>query len=164
MLKYLQLQMISMLQSMQCDDSLQRGSITIIAKRFDMAYSTVYQLWEQAVCMHATGYIISHPNSNVLLTSGYQPSLMKFLEDVAYFTKLNLPFLPQIMNEKSSDICFVVVVRILSYMCKYITCLLYPLHRIDTSSSINISNQEMCYNDNDNDLSMLYCCLYCCLY
>ena len=37
---------------------------------------------------------------NVLLTPGYQPSLTKFREDVAYFSKLNLPFLPQIMNEK----------------------------------------------------------------
>ena len=36
----------------------------------------------------------------VLLTSGYQPSLTKFLEDVAYFSNLNLLFLPQIMNEK----------------------------------------------------------------
>ena len=32
------------------------------------------------------------------------------------------------------------------------------------SSSINISNWEMCYNDNDNDSSTLYCCLYCCSY
>ena len=38
---------------------LQRGSITIITKRFDEAHSTVYQLWECAACMHATGDIIS---------------------------------------------------------------------------------------------------------
>ena len=38
------LQMILMLPSMQCDGSLWRGggSITIVAKRFDMACSTVY--------------------------------------------------------------------------------------------------------------------------
>ena len=59
MLDYLHLQMISMLQSMQGDGGLQRGLITISAKRFDMAHSTVYQLWEQAVCPHATGGIIS---------------------------------------------------------------------------------------------------------
>ena len=59
MSKYLQLQMILMLQSMQCDDSLWKGLITIIAKRFDMAYSTVYQLWEWVAHMHATGDIIS---------------------------------------------------------------------------------------------------------
>ena len=56
MLKYSHLQMISMLQSMQGDDGLQRGSITIITKRFDVACSTVYQLWEWA---SATGDIIS---------------------------------------------------------------------------------------------------------
>ena len=59
MSKYSRLQMILMLQSMQCDDSLQRGSITIITKRFDMACSTVYQLWEQVVHTHAMGDIIS---------------------------------------------------------------------------------------------------------
>ena len=59
MSKYLQLQMISMLQSMQCSSGLWRGSITIISKRFNMAHSTVYQLWEQAAHMHATGDIIS---------------------------------------------------------------------------------------------------------
>ena len=42
MSKYLHLQLISMLQSMQGDGSLQRGSITIVAKRFDMACSIVY--------------------------------------------------------------------------------------------------------------------------
>ena len=40
MLKYSWLQMISMLQSMQCDSGLWRGSITIISNRFDMAHST----------------------------------------------------------------------------------------------------------------------------
>ena len=58
-LKYSWLQMISMLQSMQCNNSLWRGLITIIAKRFDMAHSTVYRLWEEAVHTHATGDIIS---------------------------------------------------------------------------------------------------------
>ena len=59
MSKYLWLQMISMLQSMQCDDGLQRGSITIVTKRFDMACSTVYRQWERSACMHAMGDIIS---------------------------------------------------------------------------------------------------------
>ena len=53
MLKYLQLQMISMLQSIQCDGTLWRRVFTIIAKSFDMAHSTVYQLWEWAACMCA---------------------------------------------------------------------------------------------------------------
>ena len=42
MLKNSQLQMISILQGMQDNDGLQRGSITIVAKRFDVACSTVY--------------------------------------------------------------------------------------------------------------------------
>ena len=58
MLKYLQLQMISMLQRMQCNDGLQRGLITIVTKRFDTAHSTLYQLWEQVVHTCATGDII----------------------------------------------------------------------------------------------------------
>ena len=59
MLKYLCLQMISMLQSMQGDGGLQRRSITIIAKRFNMVCSTESQLWEWVVCIHAMGDIIS---------------------------------------------------------------------------------------------------------
>ena len=59
MSKYSWLQMISMLQSMQCYDGLWRGSITIITKRVDVACSTVYQLWEQVAHTHATGDIIS---------------------------------------------------------------------------------------------------------
>ena len=42
MLKNLWLQMTSMLQGMQDDDGLQRGSMTIVPKRFDVACSTVY--------------------------------------------------------------------------------------------------------------------------
>ena len=93
------------------------------------------------------------------LTSGYQPILTKFSANVAYFSKLNLTFLAKIMNELISDI-YSEVIKILLDTCKYITRLPYPLRRIDTSSSINSSNQEMCYNY--NDLSTLYCCLYCC--
>ena len=66
------LQMISMLQDMEDDNILQRGLITIVAQRFDMTYSTVYQLWEQAACMHATG-MISHGNSIPGNNSGRLP-------------------------------------------------------------------------------------------
>ena len=52
------------LQSMQCDNGLWRGSITIITKRFNMACSTVYQLWEQAACTCAMGDIISPENNS----------------------------------------------------------------------------------------------------
>ena len=72
MSKYLHLQMISMLQGMQGNNSLQRGSITIITKRFNMAYSTVYQLWEWVAHMCATGDIIS-PKINSQKKSGRLP-------------------------------------------------------------------------------------------
>ena len=58
MMKHAQLQMISMLQAMDTDDGLQQGSITTITKRFNMAHSTVYRLWEHMAHMHATGIII----------------------------------------------------------------------------------------------------------
>ena len=70
MLKYSWLQMNLMLQNMQCIDSLQRGSITIITKRVDVAHSTVYRLWERVVHTHAMGDIISleiNTQENLLL-------------------------------------------------------------------------------------------------
>ena len=54
MLKHSWLQMISMLQAVESD-----GNMTAIIKRFNVACSTVYQLWKYAVCTHATGIIIS---------------------------------------------------------------------------------------------------------
>ena len=39
------------------DDCLQRGAIMKLAKRFNMACSTVYRLWEHAPCMHAMSVI-----------------------------------------------------------------------------------------------------------
>ena len=64
LMKCAQLQMISMLQGMDTDNGLKQGSITTIAKRFDMAHSMVYRLWEHAAYMHAMGKIISpKPNS-----------------------------------------------------------------------------------------------------
>ena len=50
--------MISMLQGMDTDNGLKQGSIITIAKRFDMAQSMVYRLWEHAACMHSMGTII----------------------------------------------------------------------------------------------------------
>ena len=51
------------------------------------------------------------------LSSGYQPILTKFSANVAYFSKLNLTFLPKIMNELISDICSEVI-KILLDTCK----------------------------------------------
>ena len=49
MLKYLQLQMILILQSMQCDGSLWRGLITIIAKRLTW-HAAQYINYESRQC------------------------------------------------------------------------------------------------------------------
>ena len=59
MSKYLNLEVISMLQNMQGDSSLWRGLITIVAKRCDVACSTVYWLWEWAAHTCTAGDIIS---------------------------------------------------------------------------------------------------------
>ena len=72
MMNNLWLQMISRLQGMQDDNSLWRGSITIVTKRFDVAHSTVYQLWEHVACMHAMGNIIS-PEINSQKKSRHPP-------------------------------------------------------------------------------------------
>ena len=53
------IQMVSMLQMLEMDDSMWRGAFTIIAKSFDMARSIVHCLWNRVVRMHATGHIIS---------------------------------------------------------------------------------------------------------
>ena len=71
MTKHAQLPMISILQSMDTDDSLKQGSITTIAKRFDVPCSTVYRLWEHMVCMCAMGIIISPKlNSQGIILGG----------------------------------------------------------------------------------------------
>ena len=89
MMKHAQLQMISMLQAMDTDNSLKQGSITTITKRFDVACSTVYRLWECAAHMHATGINISpklnsqkkilggHLLSNRVCSRGCQESAAK---------------------------------------------------------------------------------------
>ena len=50
LLKNMWMQIVAMLQGMENDSSLQRGSVTTIAKRFGMAHCTVHRLWKQAVC------------------------------------------------------------------------------------------------------------------
>ena len=52
-----QMEVISMLVMMATEDHLQRGAVMKLAKRFNVACSTVYRLWECAACMHATGVI-----------------------------------------------------------------------------------------------------------
>ena len=48
-----------MLVMMAIKDSLQQGSVMDIAKRFNMACSMIYRLWQHAECTHATGVINS---------------------------------------------------------------------------------------------------------
>ena len=53
------LQVISMLVVMNTEDSLKQGSAMAITKRFNMACSIIYRLWEHAECMHAMAIINS---------------------------------------------------------------------------------------------------------
>ena len=59
MSKSLQIQMVSMLQMLETDDSMRSGAFTIVAKSFSMAHSTVHCLWNRVVSTHATDHIIS---------------------------------------------------------------------------------------------------------
>ena len=82
MLEYSWLQMISMLQSMQHGDGLWRGLITIIVKRFDMACSTVYQLWEQVAHMCVMGDIIClEINSQEKIVGGMLCILLRLIQE-----------------------------------------------------------------------------------
>ena len=59
----LRMQIVSMLQGMENDGSLPRGSVTAIAKRFGVACCTVHSLWKRAARTHATG-LINSPDFN----------------------------------------------------------------------------------------------------
>ena len=63
------LQVISMLVVMNTEDSLKQGSAMAITKRFNMACSIIYRLWEHAECMHAMAII----NSPKLILRGDIP-------------------------------------------------------------------------------------------
>ena len=51
--------MVSMLQTLQTEDSMRRGAFTIVTKCFGVAHSTVHCLWNRVTCMCASGHIIS---------------------------------------------------------------------------------------------------------
>ena len=59
MLKSQRIQMVSMLQTLQMENSMRRGAFTIVAKCFGMAHSTVHCLWNRVVRTHTHGHIIS---------------------------------------------------------------------------------------------------------
>ena len=59
MLKSWQIQMVSMLQTLETEDGMRRRAFAIVAKCFGMASSTVHCLWNRVAHMHASGHIIS---------------------------------------------------------------------------------------------------------
>ena len=59
MSKNQRIQMVSMLQMLQTENSMRRGAFTIVAKCFSMACLMVHCLWNRVVHMRASGNIIS---------------------------------------------------------------------------------------------------------
>ena len=59
MLKNQQIQMVSMLQTLQTENGMRRGAFTIVAECFGVARLTVHCLWNRVVRTHAHGHIIS---------------------------------------------------------------------------------------------------------
>ena len=57
--KTMQMQIVAVLQGMESDGSLKRGSVTAIVKRFGVACCTVHHLRKWAAYTHATGIINS---------------------------------------------------------------------------------------------------------
>ena len=73
MSKNQRIQMVSMLQMLQMEDSMRRGAFAIVAKCFGMAHSTVHCLWNRVACMHASGHIISPEFHSHKKNCGRQP-------------------------------------------------------------------------------------------
>ena len=68
MSKNQQIQMVSMLQMLQTENSMGRGAFTIAAKCFGVARSMVHCLWNRVVRTPAHGHIISlefHSHKNI---------------------------------------------------------------------------------------------------
>ena len=59
MLKNQRIQMVSMIQTLQTEDSMRRGAFTIVAECFSVACLTVHCLWNRVVHTCASGHIIS---------------------------------------------------------------------------------------------------------
>ena len=53
------LEAISILRVKYIDGRFERGAIVDIAKRFNMARTTIWRLWQRAACTHAVGIINS---------------------------------------------------------------------------------------------------------
>ena len=57
--KSTQIQMVTMLQTLETEDGMRSGSFAMVAECFGMARSTVYRLWNRVVRTCAHGHIIS---------------------------------------------------------------------------------------------------------
>ena len=53
------LEAISILRVKFIDGRFKRGAIVDVTKRFNMACTTIWRLWQQAACTHAAGIINS---------------------------------------------------------------------------------------------------------
>ena len=53
------LEAISILSVKYIDSRFERGAIVNIAKKFNVARTTIWRLWQQAACMRAVGIINS---------------------------------------------------------------------------------------------------------
>ena len=59
MSKSTRIQMVTMLQTLETDDSMRSGSFTMVTECFGVARSMVYCLWNRLVHTRAHGHIIS---------------------------------------------------------------------------------------------------------
>ena len=69
------MQIVVMLQGMENNRLLRRGSVTTIAKRFSMACCTVHHLWKRVVCTCTMG-IINSPDFNSQKNSRRPPIIL----------------------------------------------------------------------------------------
>ena len=77
-----------MLLAMKMEDGLKQGSVMDIAKRFNVACSMIYRLWECAECTHAMG-VINSPE--LILQGGNSGRVPKYLTEFIHEGVKNLP-------------------------------------------------------------------------
>ena len=76
------LEAISILRVKFIDCRFKRGAIVDVAKRFNMACTTIWRLWQQVACMHAVGIINSPKLVSWEKNSGRAPKyLPEYIEE-----------------------------------------------------------------------------------
>ena len=76
------LEAISILRVKYIDGRFERGAIVDIAKRFNVAHTTIWRLWQQAACMRVGGIINSPELVSLKKNSGRAPKyLPEFIEE-----------------------------------------------------------------------------------